>query len=161
MWFYFILKVKEIEPWQALFPPGQQMLVPTILFFLLFYFKVNGFTAVAPKNCTLNICMTILRYAFASWVKVRTFIVICLLSFHQCALWHHMPVVLFGENVISCVDGIVQHKLCLVHALRLPSRRKNKENSKIQLFYVLQEYSEDYINVSVSFRAGDITILKR
>lgn len=94
-------------------------------------------------------------------MRVRTFIVICLLSFHQCALWHRVPVVQFGEDVISCVDGVVQHKLCLVHALRLPSRGKNEENSKIQLFYVLQEYSEDYINVSISFRPGDITILKR
>lgn len=63
-----------------------------------------------------------------------------------------MPVVQFGENMISGVDGVVQHKLCLVNALRLPSRRKNKENSKIQPFYVFQEYSENCINVSSYFR---------
>lgn len=66
-----------------------------------------------------------------------------------------MPVVQFGENMISGVDGVVQHKLCLVDALRLPSRTKNKENSKIQLFYVLQECSEDCINGSISFRQKD------
>lgn len=66
-----------------------------------------------------------------------------------------MPVVQFGENMISGVHGVVQHKLCLGNALRLPSRRKNKENSKIQPFYVLQEYSENCIHVSVSFKQLD------
>lgn len=66
-----------------------------------------------------------------------------------------MTVVQFGENMISGADGVVQHRLCLLNALRLPSRRKNKENSKIWLFCVLQEYSENVINVSISLRQLD------
>lgn len=49
--------------------------------------------------------MSILRYAFASGMKVRTVSV----------LWHRVPVVQFDEDIIG-VDGVAQHKLCLGNA---------------------------------------------